>query len=66
MNPRVGPFYRSYATRACEQGALRVLFLKLGKETASMMIALEVEDRLWILKIGYDERFAARALPACC
>lgn len=59
MNPQVGPFYRSYAARACEQGVLRVLFLKLGPETASMMIALEAEDRLWILKIGYDERFAA-------
>jgi CelD/BcsL family acetyltransferase involved in cellulose biosynthesis len=58
MDHRVGPFYRSYAARACEQGILRILFLKLGPDIASMMIALEASERFWILKIGYDERFA--------
>jgi CelD/BcsL family acetyltransferase involved in cellulose biosynthesis len=55
---RLGSFYRSYAGRACEQGILRILFLKLGPDIASMMIALEASDRFWILKIGFDERFA--------
>lgn len=58
MNPRVGSFYRAYAVRACEQGILRVLLLKVGSQTAASMIALEVGERLWVLKIGYDERFA--------
>ena len=59
VNERVGRFYRAYASRACEQGILRILFLRLGPDTAATMIALETQQRLWILKIGYDERFAA-------
>jgi hypothetical protein len=55
---RIGSFYRSYATRACERGILRILFLRLGADVAAMMIAVEASDRWWILKIGYDERFA--------
>jgi len=58
MNPRVGSFYRAFAIRACEQGILRVLLLKVGSQTAASMIALEASERLWVLKIGYDERFA--------
>jgi CelD/BcsL family acetyltransferase involved in cellulose biosynthesis len=58
VDQRLGSFYRSYAGRACEQGILRILFLKLGPDIASMMIAVESSGRFWILKIGYDERFA--------
>ena len=58
VNPRVGPFYRAYTSRACEQGILRVIFVKAGADFAAMMLALETSERLWILKIGYDERFA--------
>lgn len=57
-NPRVGAFYRAYATRACEQGILRVILLKVDSQTVASMIALEAGERLWVLKIGYDERFA--------
>lgn len=55
---RLGSFYRTYAGRACARGTLRILFLKVGADTAATMIALESAERLWILKIGYDERFA--------
>ena len=55
---RLGSFYRTYAGRACARGTLRILFLKVGPDTAAAMIALEAAERLWILKIGYDERFA--------
>jgi CelD/BcsL family acetyltransferase involved in cellulose biosynthesis len=55
---RIGAFYRSYAVRACEEGALRVFFLRIGGRAAAMMIGLECSDRFWILKIGYDESFA--------
>ncbi|HEX7474032.1 MAG TPA: GNAT family N-acetyltransferase [Candidatus Limnocylindrales bacterium] len=55
---RLGSFYRTYAGRACEQGILRILFLKVGPDIAATMFALEAGERLWILKIGYDERFA--------
>lgn len=58
LDRRVESFYRSYAIRACQQGTLRIFFLALGEDTASTMIALEAGERLWILKIGYDERFS--------
>lgn len=55
---RLETFYRSYAVRACEQGILRVLLLKIGPDIASIMVAVEASERFWILKIGYDEQFA--------
>ncbi len=58
MNPRVSPFYEAYVARACQQSTARIFLLRLGSETAAMMIAVEAEERLWVLKIGYDERFA--------
>ncbi|MBN1631671.1 MAG: GNAT family N-acetyltransferase [Thermoleophilia bacterium] len=57
-NPDIAPFYRALALRAGAEGTLRILFLRLGREAAAMMIALETAERFWILKIGYDERFA--------
>jgi hypothetical protein len=57
-NAPVSPFYKAYADRACSLGTLRILLLKIGGETASMMIAVEQAKRLWVLKIGYDERFS--------
>lgn len=59
LDRRLEAFYRDYALRACEIGALRLMFLRLDEEAAAAMIALVTGDRLWILKIGYDERFAA-------
>ncbi|MFH1017350.1 MAG: GNAT family N-acetyltransferase [Pseudomonadota bacterium] len=59
LDHRVGSFYRAYAVRACEQGVLRIFFLRIGGKMTAMMIGLEVSERLWILKIGYDENFAA-------
>ena len=59
VDHRVGSFYTALATRATEAGTLRILFLRIGSDVAATMIALEDGGRLWILKIGYDERFAA-------
>jgi CelD/BcsL family acetyltransferase involved in cellulose biosynthesis len=58
MNDRIGPFLRDYATRAASAGILRILLLEIGADDAAMMIALQAGGRFWILKIGYDERFA--------
>lgn len=53
-----GRFYRRYAAAACERGILRLAFLRVGGKPAAMQLAVEWNDRLWILKIGYDEQFA--------
>jgi CelD/BcsL family acetyltransferase involved in cellulose biosynthesis len=57
-DPLGGAFYRSYAAAACRAGILRVCFLRVGDRIAAMQLALECEERFWLLKIGYDEAFA--------
>jgi hypothetical protein len=51
-------FYRAYCAHAAESATLRVAFLRLGDEPAAMQIAVERAGALWLLKIGYDERFS--------
>jgi CelD/BcsL family acetyltransferase involved in cellulose biosynthesis len=53
-----GPFYRRYAETACEQGILRLCFLRLGGQAVAMQLAVEHNKAFWLLKIGYDEAFA--------
>jgi hypothetical protein len=53
-----GAFYRRYAAAACQQGILRVCFLRIGEQAAAMQLATECAGGFWLLKIGYDEQFA--------
>ena len=41
-----------------ERGLLRLVFLRINEEVAGMQIAIECDDRFWLLKIAYDEKFA--------
>jgi len=52
------PFYRRYAVSACAKGILRLCFLRIGGQAAAMQYAVECGERFWLLKIGYDEKFA--------
>lgn len=56
---RRAPFYRSYSRAAAAAGTLRIALLFLDGEPAAMQIAVERDEALWLLKIGYDERFAS-------
>ena len=51
-------FYERYAAYACERGILRLCLLRIGGESAAMQLAIETGERFWLLKIGYDEKFA--------
>jgi CelD/BcsL family acetyltransferase involved in cellulose biosynthesis len=51
-------FFRTYAHEMARQGLLRLSFLRIGGEVAAAQYAVQHADRLWLLKIGYDERFA--------
>jgi CelD/BcsL family acetyltransferase involved in cellulose biosynthesis len=51
-------FFRRYAALAARQKQLHVSFLRIGKEAAAMQIAVQVADRFWLLKVGYDDQFA--------
>ena len=52
------PFYRAYAAAASKSGILRLCFMRIGEEAAAMQMAVECGGRFWLLKIGYDEKFA--------
>ena len=51
-------FFRRYAAAASSQGILRVCLLRIGDRIAAMQVAVETGGRFWLLKMGYDERFA--------
>jgi CelD/BcsL family acetyltransferase involved in cellulose biosynthesis len=51
-------FFRRYAAAASSKGILRVCLLQIGDRVAAMQVAVETGGRFWLLKIGYDERFA--------
>ncbi|MGE3285920.1 MAG: GNAT family N-acetyltransferase [Pseudonocardia sp.] len=51
----LGGFFRRWARRAASAGQLRMSFLRIAGEPVAMQIAAVVNQRLWLLKIGYDE-----------
>ena len=57
-DPVRGAFYRHYALAASERGILRLVFLRIDGQAAGMQIAIESDDRFWLLKIGHDNRFS--------
>jgi CelD/BcsL family acetyltransferase involved in cellulose biosynthesis len=59
MNPVKRKFFESYAASACDEGILRLCFLRIGGRTAAMQIAVESKGGFWLFKIGYDEEFAS-------
>jgi CelD/BcsL family acetyltransferase involved in cellulose biosynthesis len=58
LDPMRGAFYRRYAAIACEQGILRLCFLRIDGQAVAMQFAVECNDRFWLLKIGHDDKFA--------
>jgi len=58
LDKKRGTFYHQYAAAACGKGIFRLCFLRIGGETAAMQIAVESGGSLWLLKIGYDNKFA--------
>lgn len=57
-DPVRAAFYRRYARGACGARILRLCFLRIGDQTAATQFAVESDQRFWLLKIGYDEKFA--------
>jgi hypothetical protein len=52
------PFYRRYACEMAASFRLRVAFLRIDGRPAAMQLAVEQADRLWLLKIAFDEAYA--------
>jgi CelD/BcsL family acetyltransferase involved in cellulose biosynthesis len=57
-NPRLSGFFLQLAARLARQGQLRLCFLRLNGAAIAMQVAAVHGDRWWVLKIGYDERWA--------
>lgn len=61
-DPMRRAFFEAWAARAAARGELRVALLRIGGTPAAMQLACARGDAYWVLKIGYDDRFA-RASP---
>ena len=57
--PELREFIFSYARRASRSGQLRICFLDVDGEPAAVEIGMHADRRFWVLKIGYDERWAS-------
>ena len=56
--PALSGFTRRYAHAAARRGSLRVGFLRIDGQAAAMQLAVVCGGGLWLLRIGYDPRFA--------
>ena len=54
----LGGFYTAYSRAASERGMLRIAFLRINGEAAAAQLLVEHANRIWVLKVGYDEKFA--------
>lgn len=57
-NPRLGEYFRALAPRLAARGSLRICFLRVAGEAIATQLGIEYARRWWILKIGYDEKWA--------
>ncbi len=55
--PHTLRFYTDYARSAAEAGMLRLFFLRIGGKTIAARMAVEHSNRLWDLRLGFDETF---------
>jgi len=58
FDPRMRAFFYAYALKACRSGILQIATLKIGDRSVASHLAIESSNRLWLLKIAYDEDFA--------
>jgi CelD/BcsL family acetyltransferase involved in cellulose biosynthesis len=57
-NPRLSGFFLQLAAYLASRGQLQLCFLRLNGAAIAMQIAAVHGNRWWVLKIGYDERWA--------
>jgi CelD/BcsL family acetyltransferase involved in cellulose biosynthesis len=51
-------FFLEYVRLASLSGVVRFSFLDVGGTTVAAQLSVEYADRLWVLKIGYDESWS--------
>jgi CelD/BcsL family acetyltransferase involved in cellulose biosynthesis len=58
MNPKIQSFFRTFCRLSAAAGTLRVAYLRAGSTLAAVQLGIDVYERRWVLKIGYDEAMA--------
>lgn len=58
LDQRLRGFFCQYAQAVADQGRLRLSFLRIGGQVAAVQLAVRDYNRLWVLKVGYDEVFS--------
>ena len=51
-------FFLNYCTRAAHAGTVRFAFLEVNGRSIAAQLSVVYADRLWVLKIGYDEAWS--------
>lgn len=51
-------FFQIYAKSAAGNGTLRLAFLRINGKSVAAQLLVECANRLWVLKVGYDESYA--------
>lgn len=59
QRPALHAFFRDYARRAAVRGQLRVVSVTFGGELAAMELGVRAHERVFQLKVGFQDRFAA-------
>ncbi|MBI2429617.1 MAG: GNAT family N-acetyltransferase [Ignavibacteriales bacterium] len=57
-NSQMKKFFNTYAKKMATDGALRLSLMRIDGRTVAGQIGVEYAGRFWVLKVGYDERFA--------
>jgi len=57
FDERLRGFYYSYGKAAAARGIMRICILRVDDRAIAAALAVEEAKRLWILKIGYDEKW---------
>jgi CelD/BcsL family acetyltransferase involved in cellulose biosynthesis len=58
QRPQLRAFFEQYGKLAAAEGRLRLSFLDVGDTPIAAQFSVEYADRLWVLKIGYDESWS--------
>lgn len=57
-DPPKNAFFRAYLHGSAAAGTCRIAFMRIGGKAVAMQLAVVVDRRFWLLKIGFDEAFA--------
>ena len=58
LDPLRADIYGRYLRAICDKGLLRLAFMRIDGKAIGMQIAVETQQRLWLLKIGYMEEYS--------